>query len=202
MKIAQRFALLAGLTSLLVSASAMADSPVPPPPMEAMQGPHNPEAFMAQMKVMRGKMLREDAKLDEAAAVRVEKVLDQFDAERKAKHMKQRETHKALMALLKADSKDEKAYKEALDGLTASHRQLLELRSREFDEMRKVLSQREAAHVLVALEKAMRHRGPGGPGMRGMHHGPPGGPDDMDDEDGDHPAPPPPPPPPPPARKK
>jgi len=194
MKTHQRFGLLASLCGLLLATDAFAQPAMPPPPPDAPAGPRSPEAFMAQMKVMRGKMLREQARLDEAAAARVERVLDQFDGERRSKHLKQREMHKALRALLRADSKDEKAYKEALDGLTAAHRQLLDLRAREFDEMRKVLSQREAAHVLVALEKAMRHRGPGGPGMMGMRHGPPDGPDAADDDDVPLPPPPPPPP--------
>lgn len=190
-----RIPLLAALAGLLFASMALAEPPPPPGPPNRQGEPRNSEAFQAQMKVMRSQMLREGARLDEAAAVRVEKVLDQFDVERRAKHARQREMHKALMGLIRADSKDEKAYKDALDGLTAAHRQLLDLRTREFDEMRKVLSQREAARVLVALEKAMRHRGGpggGGPGGRGPHQGPPGPPDDLDDDD-DHPPPPPPP---------
>ena len=189
-----RIPLLAALAGLLFASVALAEPPGPPG-ADRQGEPRNPEAFMAQMKVMRGQMLREGARLDEAAAARVEKLLDQFDVERRTKHARQREMHKTLMGLIRADSKDEKAYKDALDGLTAAHRQLLDLRTREFDEMRKVLSQREAARVLVALEKAMRHRG--GPGGRGAHQGPPGPGDDMDEDD-DRPPPPAPQPPPPP----
>lgn len=206
------------LTSLLATALltgvAMAEPPGPPP-----HGPHGPggmgpgpggpggpggEHHRAQMqqkmKEMRAQLLRREAGLDEASAQKAEKVLDGFDAERQKGHRDVGEARRGLAELAQSDSKDEGAYKKALDALVAANRAQQDLRGRELDELRKVLSQRETAKVILSLERMqqmMRQEM-----KKARKAWLKAELDRMDGDDGDDPPPPgPPPPPPPPPRK-
>ncbi len=143
----------AALSAAVVTAAAMAL------PASAQPGPKPPQGAQAQerLREVRAKVLRQEAKFDDAAAAKTEKVLNQFDDERKAAHHREGEARKALQGLVQADSKDEKAYKDALDALVVAHEGVVKLRVRELEELRKSLGQRDAARVVVALPSIQRH---------------------------------------------
>ncbi len=196
------------LATSLLTGVALAEPPPPPP-----HGPHGPggmgpgpggpggEQHRAQMqqkmKEMRGQLLRREAGLDEASAQKAEKVLDGFDTERQKGHHEVGEARRSLGELAQGDSKDEGAYKKALDALIAANRAQQDLRSRELDELRKVLSQRETAKVILSLERmqqVMRQE------MKKVRKAwLKAELDRMEGDDGDEPPPPGPPPPPPPS---
>jgi hypothetical protein len=148
-----------------------------------------------KMKEMRGQLLRHEAGLDETSAVKAEKVLDGFDTERQKGHRELGEAKRGLGDLAASDSKDEAAYKKALDALLAANRAQQDLRGRELDELRKVLSQRDTAKVILSLERmqqVMRQE------MKKVRKAwLKSELDRMDSDDGDEPMPPPPPGPPP-----
>lgn len=145
--------------SCLLAVPALAGPPMPPPPGPPMHGgpggPGGPDhaGMAARLKEVRGQLLRKEAGLDDAAAAKAEKVLDAFDAERQKAHKDMGEANRALHDLIGADSKDEAAYKKGLDAVVASARALQDLRGRELEELRKVLSQRDTAKVVLALER-------------------------------------------------
>lgn len=141
------------LTTLLISTPAWAAEP-PAPAGQGRDGAagQRPDRF----REMRNRLLRQEAKLDDAAAAKTEKVLAQFDDDRRAAHKREAESRKAVAQLVKADSKDEKAYQEALDQVVAAHEAVVQLRVRELGELRKTLGQRDAAKVVVALQAVQR----------------------------------------------
>lgn len=137
------------LTTLLIATPALAAEP-PAPPAQGPQGAGGarPDRF----REMRNRLLRQEAKLDDSAAAKTEKVLAQFDDDRRAAHKREAESRKAVAELVRADSKDEKAYQTALDQLVTAHEAVVQLRVRELAELRKTLGQRDAAKVVVALQ--------------------------------------------------
>ncbi|MBI5609613.1 MAG: hypothetical protein HY902_12140 [Deltaproteobacteria bacterium] len=210
----KKWLLMSLLATSLLTGVAMADPGPPPhgPHGSGGMGPGGPgghggpggeqrRAQMQQrMKEMRAQLLRREAGLDEASAQKAEKVLDGFDADRQKGHRDVGEARRGLADLAQSDSKDEGAYKKALDALIAANRAQQDLRSRELDELRKVLSQRETAKVLLSLERMqqmMRQEM-----KKARKAWLKAELDRMEGEDGDDPPPPgPPPPPPPPPRK-
>lgn len=192
----------------LVSASAAVAQPMPPgpPPHGGPGGPgggpggpggpgaHGGPEMAEKMRELRGQLLRKEAGLDEASAAKAQKVLDTFDQERQKNHRELGEARRALGELAKLDAKEEGAWKKALDALVAANRTMQDLRGRELDELRKVLSQREAAKVILALERMqqiMRREG-----RQARKAWLKAELDRMDDDEGDGPPPPPGPPPP------
>ena len=141
-------------TVLVVTAAVMALPQVATAEPSALGPPH--AHYQERLREVRGKVLRQQAKFDEAAAVKTEKVLNQFDEDRKAAHGREADARKALSALVKADSRDEKVYKDALDALVVAHEAVVKLRVRELEELRKSLGQRDAARVVVALPAIQR----------------------------------------------
>lgn len=147
---------------VLVAAPALA-APPPPPPRPPQSGPPGlPEGgpqhagMGKRMKEIRADLLRKEAGLSEDAIAKGEKVLDAFDVERQKAHKDVGDAHRGLAELNASDSKDEAAYKKGLDALVAANRALQDLRGRELEELRKVLSQRDTAKVVLSLERIQR----------------------------------------------
>lgn len=185
--VTRTMALVTGATVALTQGAAAEPAPQGPPGAQ----------YQERLREVRGKVLRQEAKFDEAAAAKTEKVLHQFDDDRKAAHAREGEARKALNGLVKADSREEKAYKDALDALVVAHEAVVKLRVRELEELRKALGQRDAARVVVALpaiQKQMRQEMKEGrkAWLRDQLQKLEG--DDGDDQDGPPPAPPGPPP--------
>lgn len=144
------------LTLVLFAVAAPAWGQPTPPPEANRGGPQAAAArdqMGARMKALREDLLRREAGLDAAAAARAGKVHDQFAEDRKKLHRELREEMTAMRKLDTDGVADDAAYKKALDRTVAGHRALHELRAKEVDELRKVLSQRDAARVVLALER-------------------------------------------------
>ncbi|MSP92003.1 MAG: periplasmic heavy metal sensor [Myxococcales bacterium] len=152
-----RIALAAALCALAAPAFAQpAPPPRPPPGMDAGPDGHHP-AFFQRMKQTRSQLLRKEAGLDEAGAARAETVVTRFDQDRQKLQRGVGEATRALRELVRADSKEDKAYRDGLDALVNAHRAMHDLRSRELDELRKVLTPKECAKVVIALERMHKH---------------------------------------------
>ena len=77
-------------------------------------------------------------------------------------------THSENPKLLKADSNDQQAYKDAIKGYRDADKKLRAVRDKEFDEIAKLITPKEQAKLVVALRKmqakiqnAMRRRARG-----------------------------------------
>lgn len=110
----------------------------------------------ARMKTVLGRLLRRDVGLDEARAVRVEKALEPFAAERRRVHGELKRARQALRELLRKDSDDQAAYTRALEQYRAAQRKLIELREREFDAVRAELTPKQQAKYVQALRQVQQ----------------------------------------------
>lgn len=139
-------------------------------------GPPSPEK-MEKMKEFRAKALRETVGLDEAKASEVEGVMDSFHERRFELHRTMRDNMKNLKSLLKEDSDDQEAYASALETLRVTQEELQNLRSEQMDALKKILTPKEGAKMLVAMKhfKGKARRFKRGKAGRGM-----GPPDDME----------------------
>ncbi len=161
-----RMTLTMTLMSVLAAGAAFAEPPRGPP--------RDPAKREAHFQEMRGKLLRDKVGLAEADAKRAEAVFAQFDKTRKELHQRMRAAHKQLKEMLKTDVNDDVSYTQLVDTMTASFREMQELRQKEFDALRKVLTPKQQGKLLFALGKMMRHGKHFGHGGRG-HGGPPPG---------------------------
>lgn len=132
---------------------------------------------------VRAKVLRVDVGLDEPTAQRAEQILDDFMAQRQELQTTLHEHRQGLRNLLMTDSEDQKAYEKELNGLLEAQDKLQRLRQEEVEALRGIMTPKQQAKFLDALQE-MRHmagrgqhgkgRGPGG-GGQGYGPGPGGG---------------------------
>ncbi|GEM_PF-4208665 len=108
---------------------------------------------MEKMKEMRGKMLRERIGLTEEKAKKVEAVLDGFHERHMAMREKHRTAMRALKDLVKADSNDQEAYKNALDEMKANHQERQALMEEQMEALKKVVDPKEQAKLFLAHER-------------------------------------------------
>jgi Spy/CpxP family protein refolding chaperone len=118
-----------------------------------------------RIKKLRSEVLRKHVGLDEAKAKQVEKLLDKYEPQRQAAQQQMRQKQRTLGALLKADSNDQQAYKNAIKGYRDADKKLRSVRDKEFDEISKLITPKQQAKLVVALRKmqakirsAMRRR--------------------------------------------
>lgn len=136
-------------------------------PGMALAGQHNgpPEGgrgdgygeVQARFKEVRGRMLRQEAGLSEATAQKTEKVLDQFDPRRREIMRDMHQRMQTLRELLQNDSADQKAYQEVLDAIQSDQKDMEQLKSRQIEALKQVLTPKEQARVLMTM-KQMHHR--------------------------------------------
>ncbi|GEM_PF-2771288 len=112
--------------------------------------------FIKKMKQHRAKMLRTKIGLSEAKAARVERVMDKFHVKKRELKKEMRANHQALRQLLKSDSQDQRAYGVAVDGIVASRAQLAKLHDKQIAALRRVLTPKEQAKMLIAMHKMKR----------------------------------------------
>lgn len=121
---------------------------------------------------MRGRLLRERVGLDEATAQRVEQVLAQYDGQHASAREQIRTSQKRLRDLVRANSADQAAYRQAVDGLRSAQAQQQALFNREFEDLKKILLPSQQAKLLLHLGRlnrgGARGLGPGGGGGRGL----------------------------------
>ena len=149
-------ALLAIVPALLAIAALLAVRPA----LAEGPGRSGSEAKRAKleerMKRIRHDVLVKRVGLDEQKAKQVELVLDKYSVERQKLRAEQRSQRRALNELLRADSNDQAAYARALKGLREARKKLHALEEREAEELTKLLTAKQQAKYLRALERVRR----------------------------------------------
>lgn len=128
--------------------------------------------FFKESKEKRLQMLKEKVGLAEDVAGRVEAVLEQFHAQRMELHEAVKDRTEAVEELLSEDSNDQEAYAAALDAVMKAREEMHALKVEEIEALRKVLTPKQQAQMLMSLRK-MHHKGRGF--MRGERRRGPGG---------------------------
>ena len=108
------------------------------------------------MKKLRHKVLEQRAGLDQAKIKKVEVILDRHAPKRAALQRNLEQHRKSIRKLLESDSNDQAAYERAIDGLRKAQDDLHVLRNKEIDDLRKVLTPKEQAKVVVSVRKLQR----------------------------------------------
>jgi Spy/CpxP family protein refolding chaperone len=106
-----------------------------------------------RLKQARHDVLRKEVGLDEAKAKAVEAVLDKYNAERKQLKGEVRGQREALKKLLDQNSNDDGAYTKALKALRESQKKLANIQDREIDELQKMLTPKQQAKFVRALQR-------------------------------------------------
>ncbi len=158
-----RFSILLLVAGLWVLPGVASAQPFPGPKGDCP----NPQV-QQRFREVRAKVLREHVGLDEATAAQAEQIMDEFMSRRWDLRAEVREHRQELRALIVADSDDQKAYAKALDGLTEAQDKLYKLRLEEMDALSEIMTPKEQAKLLDAMQE-MRRRG-----GRGMHGRGPG----------------------------
>ncbi len=136
-------------------------------PVLAQTAPRQPAAAAVSRPLvlaMRARMLRERVGLDETTAQRVEQVLARFDAEHATVRELVRVNVQRIRQLLRENSTDQAAYRQAVEGLRNAQRQQQALIDREFDELKTILVPSQQARLLMQLRR-LNQAGWGGGGM-------------------------------------
>lgn len=118
-----------------------------------------PEQKLEHIKTMRGKMLREQVGLDEKKAVEVEKALAAFDADHVKFHQAKRDAKQQLSEVVKDPNATDKAYRAAVAKQRAAHKQMHNLREREWNRVSTMLTPKQQALLLLSLGKMKHHYG-------------------------------------------
>lgn len=122
---------------------------------------------------VRMRLLQRRVGLDDATAQKVMEVLRTYEGRRQALADRMQQNKRALGKLIREDSNDQASYQRAVDELVRTQREMEALRLEEFAELRKVLTPKQQAKLLMELNKLMqrrqerRHGGGGPPPGRG-----------------------------------
>jgi Spy/CpxP family protein refolding chaperone len=108
----------------------------------------------------------ERAGISKQKAEQIKKAMEKFKAQQQAIREDMKKHRAELRKLLKADSDDQAAYKQALDGMAAGQKKRAALRVSRQKELAKILTPKELAKLLSAGP-----RGRGGEGKAKGHRG-------------------------------
>jgi len=140
--------LLATALALSFTAPALAQ-PTPDNP-----GP--PAAARKRFEKLRDKVLKEKIGLSDAKAKQVVTIFQKYRAERRKTQGELRKARQTLRKLLEDDSNDQTAYDAALTKLHQSAKKIDQLRDQQFADLKAVLTPKEQAKTLRALQKVKR----------------------------------------------
>jgi Spy/CpxP family protein refolding chaperone len=142
------------------------------------KGPKDQRRRLAKL---RGRLLRSKLGLSEDKATKVEAILDKYQPEHAEVQRDTMHARQTLRQLFREDSNDQDAYAAALTKLEQATTKGMQLKQQQFGELKKVLTPKEQAKLLHAMQKLRQHiakrrgargqRGPRGGRPRG---GPPG----------------------------
>ncbi len=140
------------------------------------KGPQHGGQIHQRIQKLRAEILRYDVGLDKAKAAKVKKILEGFDPVRKQLHQRKRMAKRALRRLLRVDSNDQAAFKRVLDDFMKVRDDLVIMRRKQMIALRKELTPKQQAKLLVALKRLQRRvrrarqQLRGGHGRRGRKH--------------------------------
>jgi Spy/CpxP family protein refolding chaperone len=114
---------------------------------------------------VRERILKKEVGLDDAKAAAVEKIFAKYQPVRQKLVKEQREHRQAIRKLLKQNSDDQTAYKKEVSALRAVQKKLRALGEQQADELSKVLTPKQQAKLIAALQRLRRvlNRQGGGP---------------------------------------
>ena len=101
-------------------------------------------------------VLRKRVGLSDEVAEKVEQTHQKFSQERRSLHRRMWQSKRALKLLLKSGSNDEKAFSVAVQRLLDGRREMEQLRRRKFEAIRKHLTSKEQAKLLMAMQRMRR----------------------------------------------
>ncbi|MCO4763437.1 MAG: hypothetical protein KC502_18110 [Myxococcales bacterium] len=110
----------------------------------------------ARLLALRSELLRKDVGLTETRAKKAEGVLARFAKERRTLQRSAHQHTKAVHLLVRSDSNDQAAYRQAVNGMIAAREALASLHGREFAALRKILKPKEQALLLLGLHRLKR----------------------------------------------
>ncbi len=130
---------------------------------EARSGGHHGHMSEAEREEAREKfrktlaeVLRKRVGLSDEVAEKVEQTHQKFSQERRSLHRRMWQSKRALKLLLKSGSNDEKAFSVAVQRLLDGRREMEQLRRRKFEAIRKHLTSKEQAKLLMAMQRMRR----------------------------------------------
>ncbi len=121
------------------------------------------EARQKEIAALHARVLKERVGLDDARAAEVQKVQASFRPQRQALRGEMRTTREAIHALVQANSADEAAYAKALAAAERLREQGHALEQAQRAAVGKLLSARERARLMVAMQALRKHRRGKGP---------------------------------------
>jgi hypothetical protein len=105
----------------------------------------------ARIQELRAQVLRQRVGLPESTALNAERILNQFDTPRHELRKSMFAQRRALKELIRQNSDDERAYRDGVEKLLTLRKQMQALRDRELEELRKILSAKEQAKLVMAM---------------------------------------------------
>ncbi len=106
-----------------------------------------------RMRVLTGRV-----GLDDASAHKVLAVLRAHEGKRAELARRMKSEKRNLKRLVRQDSNDEASYRRAIDDLMRTQQEMEALRFQEFTELRKVMTAKQQAKLLVELNRLMKRR--------------------------------------------
>jgi len=139
------------------------------------------EEVRKKIEAVRMWRLTEELKLDEKQSAKVASFLSAMEEKRRGIMKEQAQSMQSLRAALQAGTPDERKLKTELERLEKNHRAMAELRDKEFDGIKDMLTVEQQARYVIFQQEFRREIGGliagargGGPGMRGPGGGGPG----------------------------
>ena len=122
------------------------------------------EARQQEIAALHARVLKERVGLTDARVAEVEKVRASFKPQRQTLRQEMRAAREAIVALVKADGSDDAAYMKALATADRLREQGHALHKAQREAVGKLLSARERARLMVAMQEVRRHKRGHGPG--------------------------------------
>ncbi|GEM_PF-2480385 len=111
------------------------------------------EQLRKTMRTARAAALRAEVALPASAHAKIVTILDGFDVQRQKIQRELHRTGRALHLLVRAGETDDALFKHAIDRMMAARTKSSALRAQEFAAMRKVLTPKQTAQLLMALPR-------------------------------------------------
>lgn len=178
------------LTALALPAAAQQRMPPGPAPQGDRPTDEQREEIRKKMEAIRIVRLTEELKLDEKTAARFFPLITALDQKRRTLLRENQDILQEVRTIMSAPSPDESRLKAAINRIEKNHHEMMSLRDKEMDAIKRNLTvQQQARYLLFHQEFQREMRGMvegvrgSAPGRRGMPPGPGRGPHGLPPEE-------------------